>query len=70
MKIELNLKANSSDIVILTECSSRVPNWSAVKNLLFSDEQYYVFESNNEQASQNDVLIAVKKSKLSINSLL
>lgn len=55
-----------ADIIILTECSSNVPNWETIKNRMFADKKYFVFESFNNQGHQNDVLIAVKKDRFSV----
>lgn len=60
------INEKSADIIILTECSQRVPNWLEIKKKLFSGKQYVVFESNNDQAGQNDVLIAVNKNKFKV----
>ena len=60
------IKDINADIIILTECCPRVPNWLTVKEKLFSNKQYLVFESQNWQGKQNDVLIAVKKEKFRV----
>lgn len=60
------IKEISADIVILTECSQRVPNWLDIKERLFADRRYVVFESNNDQAGQNDVLIAINKYRFNV----
>ena len=55
-----------ADIVILTECSNKVKNWPIIKNIAFNEQEYIVFESNNLQVKQNDVVIAVNKNKISV----
>ena len=55
-----------ADIIILTECSSNVPNWETMKKRMFVDGKYLVFESSNNQGHQNDVVIAVKKERFSV----
>ena len=35
-----------TDIIILTECSSNVPNWDTIKKRIFEDKEYSVFESS------------------------
>lgn len=54
-----------ADIIILTECSSNVPNWETIKKSMFA-EKYLVFESFNNQGHQNDVVIAIKKERFSV----
>ena len=55
-----------TDIIILTECSSNIPNWDTIKKRIFEDKEYLVFESFNNQGHQNDVVIAVKKERFSV----
>lgn len=60
------IRKEKTDIIILTECSSNVPNWETVKKRMFADGEYLVFESFNNQGQQNDVLIAVKKNRFAV----
>lgn len=54
------------DIIILTECCEKIPNWFQEKKRL--EERYFVFSSSNLQGEQNDVTIAVKKDTISVIS--
>ncbi|MBU3179116.1 endonuclease/exonuclease/phosphatase family protein [Clostridium estertheticum] len=60
------ISKEEADIVILTECSCRVENWSTVKKTAFSRDKYTIFESKNDQGGNNDVVIAVNKKKLNV----
>ncbi|MBQ1410547.1 MAG: nicotinamide-nucleotide amidohydrolase family protein [Oscillospiraceae bacterium] len=54
-----------ADIVVLTETSFRVPNWSYLARRTFGSD-YYVFHSQNALLDQNDITIAVRKSRFSV----
>ena len=60
------IRKKDADIVILTECSNRVPNWKIEKDKAFDSNKYLVFTSNNNQGKQNDVTIAIKKQKIEV----
>lgn len=60
------ISKEEADIVILTECSYRVKNWPIVKNIAFNRDKYTIFESNNDQGGNNDVVIAVNKKKINV----
>ncbi len=60
------IKGKDADIIILTECSNRVSNWKVEKNKAFDPNKYLVFTSNNDQGGNNDVVIAIKKEKISV----
>jgi hypothetical protein len=60
------ISKEGADIIILTECSLKVKNWRIVKNITFSRDKYTIFESNNDQGGNNDVVIAINKKKLNV----
>lgn len=60
------IRRKDADVVILTECCNRIPNWETEKNKAFDPNKYLVFTSNNNQGNQNDVAIAIQKEKIEV----
>ncbi len=55
---------NSADLIALTEVY-KGNNWEDIKNAAFASN-YAVFETNNAQVCQNDIVVAVNTNKLDV----
>lgn len=62
------IREKKSDIIILTECCNRILNWQELKNKMFRSDPYLVFQSDNDQGQENDVMIAVNKDAVDVIS--
>ena len=60
------IQSKKADIIVLTEVSTNIPNWSEELKKAFPDEQYHTFSSSNLIHYQNDIVIAIKKDKFDI----
>ena len=63
------MKGKQADVLIFTECSSRVPNWEKVCKESLKADKYLLFSSNNDQVNNNDITIAVNKEKIDVVSV-